>query len=529
MSSLSAIVNYFKDCYQNDLKTISVPNFFSAKVEHRLLLDSWEPLIDHRMPFPVSTEWGQKMEEALLLHSQEKGLFCCSLFIKGQLSILGKKTKIFAPLYLHETKLIFEDEVYYIQLDLTHPIINPTFLELLKSKGIEKDISYDQLTAALPQAPFQFETIVALKTALEELFPQLEVESLDQILASEQVQTDLKQAYKSRAAQFQNQLISGAGIGLIPKSKGSRGVVNELKTMAESNDFSAVLQALFHESHTPPKQLSTREIITPFSLSQQQINIFRALDNHLITLVIGPPGTGKSFSIAALVADLISQGKSVLVASKNDQAGQVIIKKIEQDFGLKGIIVKATKEQHKNRLATRLNNILSGFSSASVSTSRIKQYELELNKLSAEIEQLEKILIQREEEELKWGAFFYQYKHSFFDRFKKHWIQYKINKKEALWSIKATIDKKRKAYVKLIKRHKKAVYNQRLYRSLKKYRIEFYWLMQGLKANSGSLTKNQFDKANFGIILEALPAWICTTIDIHHVLNANSCGSTHKT
>jgi len=49
-----------------------------------------------------------------------------------------------------------------------------------------------------------------------------------------------------------------------------------------------------------------------------------------LTLAIGPPGTGKSFTIAALAVELMSQGKSVLIASKNNQAGNVVADKIEK-------------------------------------------------------------------------------------------------------------------------------------------------------------------------------------------------------
>ena len=70
----------------------------------------------------------------------------------------------------------------------------------------------------------------------------------------------------------------------------------------------------------PNKKIETRvnqETIFPFGCNQSQYKAVKnALDNQ-ISIIQGPPGTGKTQTILNIIANLIVQGKSVLVVSTN--------------------------------------------------------------------------------------------------------------------------------------------------------------------------------------------------------------------
>lgn len=69
---------------------------------------------------------------------------------------------------------------------------------------------------------------------------------------------------------------------------------------------------------------------SPISLNPEQIKILEALKKNEVRNVIveGPPGTGKSHTITAIIYDALLNGKSVLVASDKKEALDVVEEKI---------------------------------------------------------------------------------------------------------------------------------------------------------------------------------------------------------
>lgn len=519
MPSIKNIIDFYKDCYQSDVKAISITNFFGRNIDHPYTVGSLELLNGKLNRYPVDSSWGKIVDKSLTLYTQEKSLYCCSFFLKGKMRLLGKQSNVFTPLFIHEVSLILEDEVYYLEVDARNPIINPAFLEYLKTRKEGVDVTYDELNEILPKGLFQFEEILQMKEVFKNRFPNINVEPLERLLATDSVEQDLKKVYKSRSTKTDLKIIIGIGIGLIPKPTGSRGIINELKYISEVGDYSRLIKELFQASKGNNKiKFSKREILSPISLSSSQINVFHALDCYSTTLVIGPPGTGKSFTISALVTDLISKGKSVLIASKNNQAGKVISDMIEQDFDLKGVVIKTAKKTYRNSLKRRLENIIHGLEVQRISELELQGLKYEITNLTKEIKQLENTLISKEQEELKWGSFFYQYRDTFFNRFKKQWIKYKHNSNQPIWEIKLVLDKKKDKLNRKIKKYIKRKYDYHLYGTLNTKRKEIKNLVEAMNQDVGSLMQEYFDRIDFRIILKALPAWICNTSEIHKIL-----------
>ena len=73
-----------------------------------------------------------------------------------------------------------------------------------------------------------------------------------------------------------------------------------------------------------------------------------------MTLVIGPPGTGKSYTIACMALEHMARGKSVLIASRKDHAVDVIGQKIETLSGDKGSVIRGGRKKYLAELKTRL-------------------------------------------------------------------------------------------------------------------------------------------------------------------------------
>lgn len=508
-----ALVDYFKSCYQSDYRAINLLNFYSTKVEHPLILDSAELLQGKILEYPVSTDWGEKVDKHLAVYSKEQALYCCSFFMFGEMTIAGKKQKIVAPLYLHTAELKEEDKVFYISIDIENPIINPTILQA--AENIQSGF-LENLTRKLPKEFIQFDQVFEIEKVLKEFFPKLNSSKIENYpnLWTNKMLKDLQKERKENAPFV---IVPACGIAMLNKPTGSRGILNELGKMVEGNDFSIPLHEIFGK---PKQKISFPKIdlTVPIVLNKSQENILQsAFANHL-TLAIGPPGTGKSFTIAALAVEFMSQGKSVLIASKNNQAGNVIADKIEKDFGLNGIVIRAGKKDYKKILQKRLENLLRGI--GLVWTSDTRKEDL-LDKVKNQVKTLaeyENQIILQTKEEIKRGDFLFQYNDSFFQKIKMYFLTNKMKKETPLWKNMFLLEDELLQRNHNLKRLIRVRFYHFLNQALNKWRGEIQDLVKALKARTGNRKESIFEEINFAKILKALPIWVANSTDINKVL-----------
>ena len=75
-------------------------------------------------------------------------------------------------------------------------------------------------------------------------------------------------------------------------------------------------------------------VVMPFHSNLDQRNAIRAALTHQISIIDGPPGTGKTQTILNLIASLIAQGKTIgVVAGANSAVDNVIDKLTEEGYG----------------------------------------------------------------------------------------------------------------------------------------------------------------------------------------------------
>jgi hypothetical protein len=81
-----------------------------------------------------------------------------------------------------------------------------------------------------------------------------------------------------------------------------------------------------------------------------------------VTVVTGPPGTGKSQVVTSVLANLAWQGGSVLFSSKNNHAVDVVESRVN-DLGPYPVVLRLGKEEHHARIAQHLTAVLAESSS----------------------------------------------------------------------------------------------------------------------------------------------------------------------
>ena len=95
-------------------------------------------------------------------------------------------------------------------------------------------------------------------------------------------------------------------------------------------------------------------------LSQAQTRVLRQAEHRPLTLVIGPPGTGKSFTIAQIILDAVARGQTVLLSSKMNKAVDVVVEKLKPHLGSLTVILRGGDKRYRDELKQFLDNLFDG-------------------------------------------------------------------------------------------------------------------------------------------------------------------------
>ena len=88
--------------------------------------------------------------------------------------------------------------------------------------------------------------------------------------------------------------------------------------------------------------------------------MLRQAEHRPLTLVIGPPGTGKSFTIAQLILDAVARGQTVLLSSKMNKAVDVVVEKLRPHLGNLTVILRGGDRKYREELRQFLDNLFDG-------------------------------------------------------------------------------------------------------------------------------------------------------------------------
>ncbi len=536
MIDLNKVVAYYHDCYQADLRSANLLNFFGSKVQHNYLLDSFELLSGKLDLFPVDSVWGEEVSRHMLAYSKVESLYCGALFMKGKVKMLGKPRQVIAPIYLYPAEIIHQKEVYFIKINRNNPVINPGILSLI-NQGVtgEKAMSYDVLAAAMPKGVLDFSSLLEIESFFESKCPHL---SIDQLTDQSSISTI--ESLKSPVKKEQKfGLVAAIGVGTIKKPKGSRGILTDLKAMSLQQKFSPVVNALFGQSDTGLPEKNTKPVMLPVTLSEGQLNIFDGILKFPVSLVIGPPGTGKSYTIAALAVEFMSRGKTVLIASKNDQAVNVIAEKISIDFGMPSIVSNAANKSFKKLFIKDLKELLAGILKEDYALDIINLEESIASK-KEKIQLLNNKVKNRSKNEMTdsqvvcdvdSGVFtpsskarklltVLRMKDMKFAKkyFPKEHIERDLPLEPPLWKILFEIEQLSVKEKEEIRHCIQLKYHQHIKAALYKSRKTLRTFLQAISSNHWRIKEEKFNAVNFAEILNAFPVWTVNSNEIFDLL-----------
>lgn len=130
----------------------------------------------------------------------------------------------------------------------------------------------------------------------------------------------------------------------------------------------------------PPLKLDPFVEVNSLNISQQRA-VRDSFENPL-TVITGPPGSGKSQVVINIIANAIINGHSILFASKNHKAVDVVKERLDAMFSEPYIIKFGTKDDIRNKAKADLALFLSRKSQG-----EIKDFSAQLNAQTSKIKQ----------------------------------------------------------------------------------------------------------------------------------------------
>ncbi len=396
---------YLHDCVREEVKSSTFRNLKGDKDNKWIFLkDREEELFTKGLEYLSLDGSDSKLTELMLqseMSQKDKYL------IYGYLFLVGKSSKkkqnefltplLYMPCHLERNGInincIPQDEILSL---------NTGALTALMNKSDDDDEVEQLLTGLLdvvPDLPITQEKLDIFTTTLKSIIPDINIT----LNHSDDVNEDniTKMSEKDLAKEFYNEkitaenvediieeeeennktkpvqklekihLTSQCAIILTKRPTVTAGVLHELTQIAEkpSGTYRETALGVINEEYNQSKDKSViipdmKDIkdfypVTPLSLSDSQEKVIKNIENNKFVAVQGPPGTGKSQTIVNLVAHLIANGKTVLVASRMDKAVDVVADRLNE-LGAPFLALRAGRLNYQKQLSYQLQELLSG-------------------------------------------------------------------------------------------------------------------------------------------------------------------------
>ncbi|MCM1264558.1 MAG: AAA domain-containing protein [Candidatus Gastranaerophilales bacterium] len=382
---------YLHDCVREEVKSSTFRNLKSDKDNKWIFLKEDDKLFTSDIDYLKLDGSDSKLTELMIqseLNQKEKYLIYGYMFLVGGNSKNRKKNEFLTPLLYMPCKL--ERNGVNINCMLTDEFLSlntGAIASLMKKNDNEEEMEQfiEGLLDVVPSLPITEEKMEIFLTTLKSIIPDIEI-ALDHSSDIDEDNISKETSSKSDDNSSENEndrdeeivvktsskiekitLTSQCAIILTKRPSVTAGVLHELTQIAEkpSGVYRETVLNVINEEYTQSKSVQIPQKtndkfnpITPLSLSDSQASVVENIDTSKLVSVYGPPGTGKSQTIVNLVAHLIANGKTVLVASRMDKAVDVVADRLNE-LGAPYLALRAGRLNYQKQLSYQLQDLLS--------------------------------------------------------------------------------------------------------------------------------------------------------------------------
>lgn len=398
-SFIKKLSQYLHDCVREEVKSSTFRNLKGDKDNKWIFIKGEEELFTKWEEYLRLDGSDSKLTELMVqseMSQKDKYLIYGYLFIVGKSSKSKRQNEFLTPLLYMPCRLERNGvNINCIPQDEVLSVNTGALTALMKKSDDDDEVEQllEGLLEVVPSLPLTDESLNIFLTTLKSLIPEIDIsfdkkndvdednisadvakdfynekinaDNVDEIIEAEE--TKQKQIKKLEKISLTKQ----AAIILTKRPSVTAGVLHELTQIAEqpSGIYRETALNIINEEYNLSKDKSVpikdmKEVkdfypITPLSLSDSQEKVIKNIDNNKFIAVQGPPGTGKSQTIVNLVAHLIANGKTVLVASRMDKAVDVVAERLNE-LGAPYLALRAGRLNYQKQLSYQLQDLLSG-------------------------------------------------------------------------------------------------------------------------------------------------------------------------
>jgi hypothetical protein len=532
-SRASGLIGYLHDCHQADSREFAVLNLLGSNVHHRLFLTGCEELasgvLERRA---VDPGWAEAAGRTAAVYKRERSLiYATFLLAAGKIPFEGRERELCAPLVFYPAAIgrdsLGREPMAFVTVDLSEQRFNVPVLGALLGEGDAPAGALETFLATLPEPPFDAGKIHDLATLIQASLPGVDASLLyryPELLGEKEVRQEMMP--KTGEGNGGIRAVPAAALALIENPPETRGVLFELSALAETESLGTPLQSLFRTGRPKPASRAPgRTGRVPAILSAPQQNALASAAVHPLTLVIGPPGTGKTFTVASLALDHLARGESVLFASRVDQALDVIGDKLESLLGDARLVVRGGQKEYLGSLKDFLEQILRGVLPLEGSfRDDLSPSERRLARLSRRIRKLEKALVAQGNTEQALGEILPGKKleggffAGFSRRIRRGLLERKLANARPQWELMVEYHSLLGERMKLLSGILKIRMRVHLEKTLADHREELKRFLQALRARTSSRQERLFREMDMRVLLKTFPVWMASLSGVHRVL-----------
>jgi hypothetical protein len=528
MATSSQLIQCLRGCYEADNRETGIANLLGRKYRHVTFLEGTEDLLRGLLErAPIHHDRAIAAQKEAALFRKDKTLVYCALLLVGRGG--GDKrlpARLCAPLFFFPATVVEDESAAFVTVDLSQQRVNFPVLAALAGQNEAGGASVEDLLAELPRAPFTPDKIHGLMSLLMDVLTGVDSMPLagyPQLADEEQV----RQAVKSDGEKDSQPIrcLPAAALALIPTSPETRGVLAELGEMAAAARLSLPVRLLLNEPDAAPSRCATvASGRVPAVLSRAQQEVLRASSSAPLSLVVGPPGTGKSYTIAALALDHLSRGQSVLVASRMDQAVNVVADKLAALLGPSPCVIRAGRGEHLRDLKKSLEQMLHGIKRALLAEAPDpRRVQRQLARVEGDLAWLERRLGTQSRREEQWGLTMTSpAPDGWFGRIRHTWqlrkLNWQIGTAPPLWDLTHQYQRALEQRGQLVAELLQETVAARIRDMLQRHRAELSKFLQSLKARTNLKQEQLFAAVRRDVLFGTFPIWLVTLADVAEVL-----------